>query len=68
MCERLPRRTRGFENHLEVFATGFRHSVAISSVFEKDRWYLRPRVRSGSFPVGVQHLVAQPPPSEGRSR
>jgi len=49
MCERLRRRTRGFENHLEVFATGFGHSIAMSSVFEKDRWYLRPRVRSGSL-------------------
>ena len=54
MCERLRRRTRGFENHLEVFATGFGHSIAMSSGFEKDRWYLRPgSARGRSITIAV---------------
>jgi len=36
-------------NHLGASIGWFLYNAAIPSVFEKDRWYLRPWVRSGSL-------------------
>ena len=43
-----PTPTLELRHRLDLLARALLYHAAVSSVFAKDRWYLRPRVRSGS--------------------